>query len=586
MAPQWTATNGPSGCAPNWWSARATSSLPVPVSPRTRTVTGQPRDARDGVVDLDHRGVRADDEASRPVRVHRLASRRGRCEGGRDPPEEVREVERLGDVVRHAEAGGDRRGLDRSPRRHQDDLRGLRPFAQAGEEREAVLARHVDVGEDEVDRPLRQQGHRLGDARGAADVVPRLLEGEGRRFADGGVVVNDQDRGQCPAPSLLCTSRSAGRTTSKTLPVPSAPLTETRPRCQVTTSWTSERPSPSPSAPPAPLPRTNLPKTRSRSASGIPGPSSATVRSASPSRRATAIRTREEGGENFSALETRLSTTRARKPSSPRTKTPSPASAETRPGAPAPIAAARRAASAPRSTGRAVASKLREAHLLHRVQRLDHPAEPLRLLAHHRDDARALRRREVEAGEELREAPDGREGRLHLVDGDASRLELLGPESGAAGRLPLAEARGARLHREEHEERGAGERGDRQLDPRRQERRAEAERHEREGAEEEAPARARLRPARRASPAIAEARRPEANGGTGLRSPPARRHEAVAAWTRTPGSGVPDGEPGVTNRSPSPAAVTPRKTTRPRRVPSARPARRSAAPTTGTPAGR
>ncbi len=128
----------------------------------------------------------------------------------------------------------------------------------------------------------------------------------------------------------------------------------------------------------------------------------------------------------------------------------------------------------------------REAHLLHRVQRLDHPAEPLRLLAHHPDDARALGRREVETGEELRESPDGREGSLHLVDRDASRLELFGPESGAAGRLPLAEARGARFHREEHEERGAGQRGDRKLDPRRQQRRAEAERHDARAAEEEA----------------------------------------------------------------------------------------------------
>lgn len=75
------------------------------------------------------------------------------------------------------------------------------------------------------------------------------------------------------------------------------------------------------------------------------------------------------------------------------------------------------------------------------------------------------------------------------MDGDAPRLELFDPESGAAGLLPFATPRGARLHHEERQERGASERGDRQLEPGREERRAEAERHERGDAQEEAPAR-------------------------------------------------------------------------------------------------
>jgi len=149
--------------------------------------------------------------------------------------------------------------------------------------------------------------------------------------------------------------QSAGRATSKTLPIPSALRTETRPRCQLPPRGRGESEAEALGAAgttPADEPREDALALGFRN----PGPSSETVKSASPARSVTPSRTGDPGGENFKAFPTTLSTTR-RGGLHPEDGDTLPGLHRDAPGAAAPIASARRAARPPRSTTRAVVSK-------------------------------------------------------------------------------------------------------------------------------------------------------------------------------------------------------------------------------------
>jgi len=336
MAPQWTRRTG-RRTAPNWWRRGRRAPCPCRLA-RTRRHR-QPRDARHGVVDLDHRGCEPTMRLrARPVdRRAPAGAARGRPRSGRGGAP----VERLGDVVGDAEAGGDRRGLDR-PRAVIRTIFGGSILAQ----RERSESRPLPAC-----RCRRGRGrpracelhHRLGDAGGPADGVPRLLEA--RAAVSRMAVSSSTTRIVASVRSFVRLLGQSGRTTRTRFPFPRRPHRDV-PRAKLH-SRTSERPRPSPSAPPVPLPRTNLLKTFSRSASGSP-PSSVTVRSASSPRSVTARRTGEAGART-SARSRRGCPRRGR--GTPRPEDEDASSAWPTRALRARRSPRRRAASAPRSTG-------------------------------------------------------------------------------------------------------------------------------------------------------------------------------------------------------------------------------------------
>ena len=118
---QFTLTNGLSRRSDDAWSARATSSLPVPLSPRISTVHVGVGDALDQLADLGHPLAVAEQHAVCRLRVQLLAQR--------------------GDFA-----------------------------ASAGAARSALAERHFELGfvERLADEIGRAELHRLHDGRGAA----------------------------------------------------------------------------------------------------------------------------------------------------------------------------------------------------------------------------------------------------------------------------------------------------------------------------------------------------------------------------------------------------------------------------------
>ena len=149
-AAQLTATNGPAARAARAaWIARATSSLPVPLSPRISTGARRRRDPLDQRVHLAHRRALADEPRHRALRAQpprsadcsrRSAARRSSAR--LDVQRELLELERLRQVVVRAAAHRLDRGLDRAERGHDDHRRRRRSHRARGVEHvEAVDAR-------------------------------------------------------------------------------------------------------------------------------------------------------------------------------------------------------------------------------------------------------------------------------------------------------------------------------------------------------------------------------------------------------------------------------------------------------------
>ncbi len=70
-----TATKAPAARGDAWWIARATSSLPVPLSPVISTATSRARDAPDRLEDLEHRAAAADEAIAAPLARPRTSRR-------------------------------------------------------------------------------------------------------------------------------------------------------------------------------------------------------------------------------------------------------------------------------------------------------------------------------------------------------------------------------------------------------------------------------------------------------------------------------------------------------------------------------
>ena len=102
-------------------------------------------------------------------------------------------AERLVEVVVGAFAHGGERAVLAAVRAHHDEQRLAAVGAVAPEEGHAVHLRHPHVAEHEVERPRRWPARRAcSGSPSAHDVVAGLLEQEGQRLPESGVVVNDQ----------------------------------------------------------------------------------------------------------------------------------------------------------------------------------------------------------------------------------------------------------------------------------------------------------------------------------------------------------------------------------------------------------
>ena len=158
MAAQLSVTNGPSRRGLESWMARATSSLPDPLSPRIRTVAGRARDAGNLRLDVLEGRARADQLALQGEQGLQLAVRVGQCvlaaklgpDRSRLPADGDRELEI---VVRELLRGGrvevnepdDHLVIDH---RHADQALGLQ-FADAVARRILWIVLDV-VGQDRL----------------------------------------------------------------------------------------------------------------------------------------------------------------------------------------------------------------------------------------------------------------------------------------------------------------------------------------------------------------------------------------------------------------------------------------------------
>ena len=155
-------TNARSARVEFWWSARATSSLPVPLSPLIRIVVrlGAAWMIRSNTCRI--RGLRPMISPNRLcVRLEVLAQR---AVLGDQPPllQRVAEddqhlvvLERLGDVVERAALHRRDRALDRREGRDHQHRQVVVDFLELVERRDAVHAGHHDVDDGRVERHRR-----------------------------------------------------------------------------------------------------------------------------------------------------------------------------------------------------------------------------------------------------------------------------------------------------------------------------------------------------------------------------------------------------------------------------------------------
>ncbi len=167
------------------WIARATSSLPVPLSPRISTRRVRRRGALDRVPDLpqqpalaDHLVAGFDGALERAILV--LQARAVQRVLDRD--EDAFARQRLLDEVERAELRRlDRRAHRAMPRDHDDRERLVR-LLDLLQHFEPVDPRHLDVEEDEVGRFLLDEREPFRPARRLLDVVALVLENHPHRI--------------------------------------------------------------------------------------------------------------------------------------------------------------------------------------------------------------------------------------------------------------------------------------------------------------------------------------------------------------------------------------------------------------------
>ena len=157
MAAQLTGTNGPPWRGLDWWMARATSSLPVPLSPRSSTVASESATARirsSAACIAGERPSRASQaEALLDLRAQAaiLLPQAAVLERALDGQADLAQLERLGQIVVGALAHGLDGRLQAAEGRHEDHAGAGLALLGRAQEGQAVDLVHHEVGEDHVD---------------------------------------------------------------------------------------------------------------------------------------------------------------------------------------------------------------------------------------------------------------------------------------------------------------------------------------------------------------------------------------------------------------------------------------------------
>jgi hypothetical protein len=198
MAAQLTATKGPLARAESSWRVRATSSLPVPVSPWMRTGAGVAA-ACSMSVDLLHGRAPSDEAAEAPHVLHAapqdrdLVERPAALEPLLDQQPQPVEVHRLGQVVVGTLPHRAHRGVDGGPAGQDDDRHAGHLLLQRGQQAEAVHVRHHEIGHHER---WAQAGRLLQRLAPIGGHVGRVAPGPENRLERGPrvlLVVHDQN---------------------------------------------------------------------------------------------------------------------------------------------------------------------------------------------------------------------------------------------------------------------------------------------------------------------------------------------------------------------------------------------------------
>src|SRR5881628_2783429 len=124
-------------------------------------------------------------------------SRPGRRRGRErlDQLDEARLVDRLGDVVLHAQLAREVHVLGAGPRGEDDDRQVARRrlAVEVADQLVAVETRHLQIRDDDVDRLLGELLERLGTVPGGDDVEPGALEHAADELPHADRIVDEQD---------------------------------------------------------------------------------------------------------------------------------------------------------------------------------------------------------------------------------------------------------------------------------------------------------------------------------------------------------------------------------------------------------
>ena len=185
IAVQFTATKGRSRRGERRWIARATSSLPVPVSPRRSTVASASATCSTIANTSRIAGEVADDllEPGRPlelaVQARHVAPLPLVRDGVAEHERELVVADRLREVVERPLAHRLHRGLDGRVRGDEHDRQRGAQRVDALHERDAVHVRHLEVGDERERVGLGEPRERLGAAGRDEHLEP--LERRGSR---------------------------------------------------------------------------------------------------------------------------------------------------------------------------------------------------------------------------------------------------------------------------------------------------------------------------------------------------------------------------------------------------------------------
>jgi hypothetical protein len=157
-------------------------------------------DLRDLLVQLDHRRACTDqraatEHAARAGEPRVLAAAIAALERTRDRRAQLREVDRLGEVIGGAAADRIHRGARIGERGDEDDRRVGMAAVDRGEQLEAAGARHLDVGDHEVERRFagaREAAQCLRTVGGERDRMAVAREHFGQHLATEIIVVDDE----------------------------------------------------------------------------------------------------------------------------------------------------------------------------------------------------------------------------------------------------------------------------------------------------------------------------------------------------------------------------------------------------------